>query len=57
MLEPALDELVLEVLDCGFCHSNLSMLVQTRVSAASPWIRGMRWWTGWCRWVRGWIPV
>lgn len=26
MLEPAVDELVLEVLHCGLCHSDLSML-------------------------------
>ena len=26
MLEPAADELVLEVLHCGLCHSDLSML-------------------------------
>ncbi len=40
MLEPAVDELVLEVLHCGLCHSDLSMLDNDWGLSAYPLVPG-----------------
>jgi hypothetical protein len=44
MLEPAADELVMEVLHCGLCHSDLSMLNNQWGMSNYHWFMTVRWW-------------
>lgn len=53
LLPPGPGEALLEVLHCGLCHSDLSMLDNHWGSAAIRWWPAMRRWAGWWRWAKG----